>query len=187
MILRQAGLRKESLPFDWILGNPEHLKRSMEVNFSDWFDDNIEVIRDQGEYDDIINENTNTKYITRHPNYPVEIAQKAIFAHMDFSDPEVVASVKKRIDRFNEIRASNENIVLVTSIPYAQIISYGLLDYFNKDRQIKIVTIEHVQREPKKVKCANYKDYYKLKYSSSYSHDLDAMNKVGEFIKSLNL
>lgn len=185
--LRISGLRKESLPFDWVFGLPEHIKRSLDVNFSDWFDDSIEIFEEPNSYDDPIKENTSTKYITRHPNYPIKFGHRAFFAHMDFSDPEVVASVKKRIDRFNEIRHSNENIVLVTSIPYNQIISYGLLDYFNKDRKIDIVIVEHVQKEPKKVRCSNYKDYYRLKYSSSYSHDLYAMNKVGEAIKSLNL
>lgn len=185
--LRISGLRKESLPFDWVFAFPEHIKRSLDVNFSDWFDNNIEIIMDQGEYDDLINENTNTKYITKHPNYPIKFGNRAFFAHMDFSDPEVVASVKKRINRFNEIRRSNENIVLVTSIPYDQVISYGLLDYFNKDRKIDIVIIEHIKRERKKVRLEKYKDYYRLRYSSIYSQDLESMNKIAQYLKSLNL
>lgn len=190
LALRISGLRKESLPFDWVFGTPENIKRSLELNFSDWFDDSIEIIEDTYVYDDLINENTTTKYMTRHPNYPVHrnISEgESFFRHMDFSDPGAVASMKKRIDRFNVIRESKENIVLVTSIPYDQIISYGLLDYFNKDRKIYIVIVEHVKKERKKVKLKKYQDYYRLRYSSLYSHDLEAMDKVAQSLRSLNL
>ena len=186
LALRVSELRKESLPFDWVFGTPENIKRSLEVNFSDWFDDSIEIIEDTEIYADPINENTTTKYMTNHPNYPVR-NDEAFFRHMDFSDPEVVASVKKRIDRFNAIRESKENIVLVTSISYDEIISYGLLDYFNRDRKIYIVIVEHVQRERKKVKFKKYQDYYHLRYSSLHPHDLEAMDKVAQSLRSLKL
>jgi hypothetical protein len=154
LILRQAGLRQESLPFDWVLGEPQHIKRSLDVRFEDWFMDGATIEKDEDKGIELINEKEAKGLGTVHPNYYIPktlMPNGTFFTHMNMTDPDVKKTMKKRIDRFYSIIESDEPVVFVSSIPSKILDEYGLLDYFDRDVKFLIFTWKRSGAKPARV------------------------------------
>ena len=137
ILLKYIGLRTQSLPFDWLFAYPEHIKRSLDQDFNDWFDQNKLELCTRNE--------TNELY-TKHSNYPVKIQKKdnefnvGFFNHFDMTNIDRLNITKKRIERFKNIIASDEDIVFVTFSTEQEFEVNGLISYF--DRPVSFVFID---------------------------------------------
>ncbi len=185
LIVRHAGLRKESLPFDWVIGYPEHLRRSLDLSFEDWFIDQVTIISDADESVMIINEKESHGKGTVHPHYPVdkEISDtEAFLTHFNMTIPEVRDTVRKRVSRFYEIIRSNDPITFVSSIPLDKLISYGLIDYFGK--KIDFVLVEWVPGTERYAKMTKHMGYDLLIYSGPTQFDEETVSIAGSVLSS---
>jgi hypothetical protein len=182
MALRQAGLRQESLPFDWVLGNPEHIRRSLDVRFEDWFSDDVYLAKDDEISIERVNEREAKGHGTVHPNYPVELANGAFFTHFDLTNLEVKKSLKKRIDRFYEILGSDEHVVFVSSIPLDELKSYGLLDYF--DKKVDFLLFNWTPSDKRFARISKHMGYDMISYSSPDQFDTQALDMIAALLTS---
>ena len=137
ILLNHIGLRTQSLPFDWIFAHPEHIKRSLDQDFNDWFDQNkLELCKRDA---------TNELY-TKHLNYSVKLQKKenelnvGFFNHFDMTSLDRINLTKKRIGRFKNIIESDEPIVFVTFSSEEEFETNGLILYF--DRPVSFVFID---------------------------------------------
>jgi hypothetical protein len=185
LILRQAGLRKESLPFDWVLGEPQHIKRSLDVRFEDWFSDEATIEIDYDKGIELINENEAKGIGTVHPNYYIHktlMPNGTFFTHMNMTDPDVRKTMKKRIDRFYSIIDSDEPIVFVSSIPYKILNEYGLIDYF--DRDVKFLLFRWKQSGAKPAVLNKFINYNVLTYTGPTAFNQTAIDNAVSVLTS---
>lgn len=186
-ILRYADLRKESLPFDWTLGYPEHIKRSLDLKFSDWFSDFTIAPSGLAAKDGLLE--GLERYTTKHINYPMKKEAKGLgfIAHQNFSDETTVLSVKKRINRFYEILESDDDIVFFSSIPYEELKKYGLLDYFKRNGKTTFLLLD-ISRSSNN---ETYLDYINghpiIKAQATHYMDHECFKRIADFIKTLKL
>lgn len=186
--LKYSGLRVNSLPFDWVAGEAHLLKQSLDNRFVDWFDQSkIEVISELV----TVEESEGLKKATVHRDYFVPesvIPNGAFFAHMDLSDPSILAKLKRRVELFYRIIDSDETIVLVTSASYEEFRDNGLLDYFDREASTHVIFIDWIEHsENIAITQSDINGYVHLGFSAPFAFEERAMLSVGNHIKSLNL
>lgn len=157
-ILRDCGLRRESLPFDWLFALPEYIKDSLDTDFAKWFDpDNLVHFKHP----------TWGNSMTECRSYPIDYESEdtlVFFNHHNLTDPEVQKTFKKRIQRFKDIMASDEHVVFLTTASQEDLAQNGLLDYFDRDAKTDFVFLEYSYMTKNKV-IAYIKDgYLNIKY-----------------------
>lgn len=186
-ILRYAELRKESLPFDWNLAYAQHIKRSFDVKFEDWFTD-IELIYHDGLVPDAVQERTTNKCSTINHNYPISQIDHpglGFIAHFDLTDPTVVETIKKRIKRFYEIISSDEDIVFFSSSSYEDLDKHGLLNYFNRDAKTSFLFLDYKISNKKNISIDEVNGYKIIRANATHSFDHDMFHAIANTVKSL--
>lgn len=183
-VLKYAGLRHESLPFDWLLADPHLIKQSLDNSFQDWFDaDKLTPIKELVTIDA-----TEGHSATLHSSYlvPDQAGQQvAFFAHFDMTDPDLVLKMKKRIARFYEIIDSDEEVIFVTSGSYQNLEDNGLLSYFKRKGKTSFIFLEHIHRtKPLKIKQIKMGQALIIKYSCDHDLNEDALKKIDSIIKT---
>lgn len=157
-ILRDCGLRRESLPFDWLFALPEYIKDSLDTDFAKWFDpDNLVHFKHP----------TWGNSMTECISYPIDYESEdtlVFFNHHNLTDPEVQKTFKKRIQRFKDIIASDEKIVFLTTASQDELSKNGLLDYFDRKAKTDFVFLEHSYSTKNKVVSSVQGDYLTIKY-----------------------
>lgn len=185
LIVREAGLRQESLPFDWVIGYPQHLKRSLDLKFEDWFIDEVTLIKDSEESVNLVNEKESSGHGTVHPNYPVDFSisdTNAFLTHFDMTSLEVRNSVRKRINRFYNIIASDDPVVFVSSVPLDDLIYHGLVDYF--DKKVDFILVQWNQSSERYASMTKHMGYDVLNYSGITQFDAEAIAIAGAVLHS---
>jgi hypothetical protein len=173
--LKNANLRNESLPFDWLLAEPHLLKKSLDNNFSDWFDQ-----------DKLFNQpeliKFSKKYATAHKSYLLTPKTHSFFAHANLKDLEVCEKFKKRIARFYEIVNSTSEVVFVTSASYKEFKENNLLNYFNREEKTRVVFIDN-NYSSNGCMLSTSKGYLSISYGG-YRFDQNTLKNVGLYIKN---
>lgn len=156
-ILKQAGLRKQSLPFDWLFAYPYVIKDSLDTNFKEWFDkSNLTYLKSKDGRDVTICK-------PYHINL-INTEEAGLFNHHDLRDIGVQKAFKRRIQRFKDIIASDENVVFLTTSSQEDMVQNGLLDYFNRTAKTDFVFLEHSYSAKNKVTSSIKGGYLTIKY-----------------------
>lgn len=139
-ILKVGGLRKHSLPFDWVFAFPDNIKRSLDTDFQEWFDTSL-MQSLSGD------KNAIKRKWTKHKNYRSQTDDhiSGFFNHHDMSDPNTQEMFRRRIDRFKSIIASDEHVIFVTLATPQTIEENGLLNYFDRSGQTTFLYLNWIQ------------------------------------------
>lgn len=151
-IMNRGGLRKEAMPFDWNIAYPRDIRHALDVDFSDWLDEQYISVstKVKGAGD------KNTTKLTKHSLY-TQAAEKMnedeqdefeFFYHFDLSQESVKEAFNRKFDRFRDAIASDEHIVFVTDNNINEIKEAGLDTYFSgRKGKTTIVYLQEVQQE----------------------------------------
>ena len=166
-IIKDGGMRKQSMPFDWMFASSKLIKDSLDNNFNNWFDpDKIKhMIRKEDGHS-----------YTTHVDYPVSDTnglKRGVFHHYNMTDPETINTLKRRIDRFYRVIDSNEPVVFVTSSTKQDFMNDGLLDYFNRSADTSFVFLEWVPSQENKTIIEYEASHMKIQYFYKKIHDRD--------------
>jgi hypothetical protein len=175
-ILQAGNLRRFALPFDWIFAFPEHIKRSLDNNFEDWFDlQNLKVFK-KGD-----------TVSTAHNLYPLTndlYIKKAIgiFEHHDMTSKKDREQFRRNIDRYNTIINSASDIVFFSLISYDQLKYYGLLDYYTREN-VYWVVVEYTSNPAKYIEIKNIDENKTLikQYSPEFA-DNDLWVEISQYL-----
>lgn len=138
-ILRAGGVRRHSLPFDWLFAYPENIRKSLDLDFSDWFDASLMKVLNS-------DPQAPGRIWTTHENYDVSHVHElaGFFNHHDMTDLKTQESFKKRIQRFKDIVSSNRHVLFVTSSTPQELEDAGLTRYFDRPSKTTFIYLEHI-------------------------------------------
>ena len=175
--LKNSGLRKYSLPFDWILADATLLKKSLDVECKNWFDQdklfNVKELISIDESEGVL--------ATAHKDY-VPDSGYAFFSHFNLKDENIVKKIKKRVDLFYSIINSDSEIFFITSASYEDFKQNNLLDYFDRSAKTSIIFIKY-DSSLNKIKIDNIDKYLLILYGGEDEWDQDQLARVGDFIR----
>jgi hypothetical protein len=167
IINRSGGLRKFALPFDWVFAYPEHIKRSLDTDFEEWFQ--TEHMTLEMGIGDV--------YSTNHALYPLteehyKYGSKGFFEHFNMLDPINQDKYKRAIVRFKEVIESDERIIFLTTIDKDSLAKHGLLDYFKERGNYEFVHIKHIFSDRNTLKFEESDNFVTIKQCTGTPHDL---------------
>lgn len=177
-ILTRGGLREFSLPFDFMFAFPCHIKRSLDVDFSDWLDPQyLEAIPRIGQ------DYTATKH-SMYDSHTYKMRQSdptktyAFFNHHNLLESKDREIFERRIARYKEIIASGDRVIFVTTASISDIKSEGLHEYYkNRNGQTAIVYLENAGKEEDSAYLVEDSEDYIIKYTCPEEYT-DNLSKI---------
>lgn len=180
-ILKQSGLRIESLPFDWLFAFPEYIRDSFDTDFEKWFDlASLKCLVRKGGY-----------VQTDSLHYPIVIPEATdvltFFNHHNLTDLSVQETFKRRIKRLRDILSSDEHVVFLTTATQSEMEQNGLLDYFNRDAKTDFVFLDWKNKQGNHVSTYIDNGYLTIEYAcESHLSNPIVSKAIGDILSSLD-
>lgn len=165
--MKRGGLRTYGLPFDYMFAFPCYIKRSLDVDFTDWLDPQYleAVYREADGYYGTIHSMYDEHTSVMRKNDPSQLY--AFFNHHNLLSDEHKEKFQRRIERYRNIVNSDNHIVLITNSWPERFKSVGLDKYYSdRNGGATIVYLKRTGPGEDSVNIQKIEDYYVVNYTS---------------------